>query len=143
MKKLAFLLPGIWLGMLLCLALMATPAGFALFTQAEAGRLAARLLQQEAALSLFFGALVLVLERQQAKQQALAESSSQFSTGMVLALATLACTVVGYYVLQPMMVQARVEQGALSFAQLHLISGGFFVLKTLLVATLAWRAATP
>ncbi len=141
-RRLAVALPGIWLGALLSLALLATPAGFALLAQADAGRLAARLLQQEAALSLFLGALVLVLERQQARLGAESGAGSQFSAGMVLALGTLGCTVVGYYVLQPLMVQARAGQGALSFAQLHLISGGFFAVKIVLVAALAWRAVT-
>jgi hypothetical protein len=92
----------------------------------------------EAYLSLALGALLLVLERLAARRAAL-QGGSQFSVGMVLALGTLFCTVVGYFALQPMMVAARAGQGALSFGQLHAISAAFFVLKLGLVLALAWR----
>jgi hypothetical protein len=61
---------------------------------------------------------------------------------MGLALGTLACTVLGYYVLQPMMELARQGQGALSFGQLHGLSFGLFGLKILLVLVMAWRVGS-
>ena len=138
------LLSGLWAGWLLCVALLATPAPFATLTQADAGRVAGRMLLQEAYIALVMGALLLVLERVAARRRAgdgdLGEGS-QFSTGMALALGTLFCTVAGYFAIQPMLVSARAGQGALSFGQLHAVSAIFFVIKGLLVMVLAWRAA--
>ena len=135
------LLPGLWAGWLLCVALLATPAPFALLERAVAGRVAGRMLAQEAYTSLALGLLLLVLERVAARRAAADGRGSQFSAGMLLALATLFCTVAGYFGLLPLMEAARAGQGALSFGQLHAISAGFFGLKLLLVLALAWRAA--
>jgi cytochrome b561 len=134
------LLPGLWLGLLLTVAAVATPAAFALLGAADAGRIVARVLAQEAHASLGFAAVLLALERVGAKRRAEAGVGSQFSAGMVLAGAALFCTVAGYFALQPMMEAARAGQGRLSFGQLHTISLGFFGVKVLLVAALAWRA---
>ena len=46
-KRLRVLLPGLWLGLLLTVALVATPAPFATLAQADAGRVVARVLAQE------------------------------------------------------------------------------------------------
>lgn len=137
------LLPGLWAGWLLCVAVLATPAPFALLAQADAGRVVGRMLAQEAYTSLALGVLLLVLERLVARRAAASGTGSQFTLGMVLALGTVFCTVVGYFAVQPMMPSARVGQGPLSFGQLHLVSAGFYVLKGLLVLALAWRALTP
>lgn len=141
MQRLRLLLPGLWLGLLLTVALVATPAPFATLAQADAGRVVARVLAHEAYASLAFGVVLLLLERRAARGAAEAGTGSQFSAGLVMALGTLFCTVAGYFALQPMMADARAGQGALSFAQLHAISAGFYLVKTGLVATLAWRAA--
>jgi Domain of unknown function (DUF4149) len=135
------LLPGLWAGLLLTVALVATPAAFALLPQAEAGRVAGRILAHEAAASLLLGAAVLLLERVQARRDAEAGHGSQFSTGMALAAGAVFCTVAGYYALQPLMAAARLGQPGLSFGQLHAVSAAFFALKGLLVLALAVRAA--
>jgi hypothetical protein len=135
------LLPGLWAGWLLCVAALATPAAFALLPQAEAGRVAGRMLAQEAYTSLALGVLLLVLERLAARRAAAAGQGSQFSTGMVLALGAVFCTVAGYFALQPMMAAARAGEGPLSFGQLHAVSAAFYGVKLLLVLALAWRAA--
>jgi hypothetical protein len=134
------LLPGLWAGLLLAVALLGTPSAFALLPQAEAGRVAGRMLAVEAQTSLAFGALLLALERVAAKRAAGAGGGSQFSTGMVLAGLALLCTVAGYFALQPMMVAAREGRGPLGFAALHTISAGFYGVKLLAVLLLAWRA---
>ncbi len=141
MQRLRLLLPGLWLGLLLTVALVATPAPFATLAQADAGRVAARVLAHEAYASLAFGVLLLLLERRAARAAAESGRGSQFNAGMLLALGALFCTVAGYFALQPMMDQARAGQGALSFAQLHAISAAFYIVKAALVAALAWRAA--
>ena len=140
LERVRRLLPGLWAGWLLCVALLATPAAFATLLPSDAGRAVARMLAQEAYTSLALGLLLLVLERLAARRAASAGTGPQFSAGMVLALGAVFCTVAGYFGVQPLMPAARLGQGALSFGQLHALSSGFFVLKTLLVLALAWRA---
>jgi hypothetical protein len=135
------LLPGLWLGWLLCVAIVATPAAFALLERGDAGRVVARVLAWEAHSALLLGAVLLALERVRAKPLADAGAASQFTVGMVLTSGALFCTVAGYFGLQPMMMAARAGQGSLSFGQLHAASAAFFGLKIMLVAALAWRAA--
>ena len=139
--RLRQLLPGLWAGLLLCVGLLAAPAAFALLAPADAGRLVGRLFAQEAYASLVLGAALLILERVAARRGATQGQGTQFSTGMVLALGTLFCTVAGYFGLLPMMEQARLGQGPLSFGQLHAVTAAFFAIKTGLVLALAWRAA--
>ena len=143
LKRARRLLPGLWLGWLLCVALLATPAAFALLAPPDAGRLVARMLAQEAYTSLALGLLLLVLERAGARRAALAGRGPQFSTGMLLALGAVFCTVAGYFGVQPLMPAARAGQGLLSFGQLHALSAAFYVLKCGLVLALAWRATRP
>jgi len=133
------LLPALWAGWLLCVAGLATPAAFATLAQADAGRVAGRMLAQEAYTALVLGVLLLVLERLAARRALSAGQGTQFTTGMALALGALFCTVAGYFALQPMMAAARSGQGSLSFGQLHAVSAAFFALKMLLVLAMAWR----
>ena len=137
------LVPGLWAGWLLCVALLATPAVFAQLSGAEAGRLVGRMLAQEAYTSLALGVVMVALERVAARRAALTGSGPQFSVGMVLALGALFCTVAGYFAIQPLMRAAKAGQGAFSFGQLHAASAAFYVIKGLLVLALAWRAARP
>ena len=55
------LLPGLWAGVLLCIAAIAAPAAFAALPSAEAGQVVARLFVREAWLSLGVAALLLWL----------------------------------------------------------------------------------
>ena len=137
------LLPGLWTGWLLCVALLATPAPFATLAQADAGRVVGRMLAQEAYTALVLGAILLILERLAARRLVAGGRGTQFSTGMALALGALFCTVAGYFALQPMMLAARTGQGPLSFGQLHAVSAAFFIVKLACVAGLAWRAGPP
>lgn len=137
------LLPGLWAGWLLCVALLATPAVFSQLSGAEAGRLVGRMLAQEAYTSLALGVLMLALERLASRRAAEAGTGPQFSPGVMLALGAMFCTVAGYFGIQPLMPAARAGQGAFSFGQLHAASAAFYVIKGLLVLALAWRAAKP
>jgi hypothetical protein len=138
-ERLRLLVPGLWAGLLLTVALVATPAPFALLPQAEAGRVVARVLASEAYASLALGLLALVLERRAARRGA-EQGGTQFTGGMALALGAIFCTVAGYFALQPLMGPARAGQGPFSFGQLHLASAAFYGLKLVLVSVLAWRA---
>lgn len=142
LERLRRLLPGLWAGLLLCVALLATPAPFATLVQADAARVVARLLAQEAYTSLALGVLMLVLERLVARRAAGGALGRQFTVGMVLSLGTLFCTVAGYFAIQPLMAAAKTGQGSLSFAQLHAVSAAFYIVKTALVLTLAWRVVS-
>ncbi len=135
------LLPGLWAGLLLGVALLATPAPFATLAQADAGRVVARVLAHEAYTSLALGVVLLVLERLHARRAAGAALGSQFNTGMVLSLGALFCTVAGYFALQPLMAAAKAGQGSWGFGQLHAVSAAFYIVKVGLVLALAWRAA--
>jgi hypothetical protein len=140
-ERLRRLLPGLWAGWMLCVAALATPAAFALLERAVAGKVAARMLAQEAYTSLVIGIVLVVLERAAARRAADAGQGSGFSAGMGLALGALFCTVAGYFAVPPMRDAARAGQGALSFGQLHAISAAFYGVKLALVLALAWRAA--
>ena len=133
------LLPGLWAGFLLCVAALATPAAFATLVAADAGRVASRMLAQEAYTSLALGVVMLLLERAAPRRS----GTSQFSAGLGLALGAIFCTVAGYFALQPMLASARAGQGPLSFGQLHAVSVGFFAVKLVLVTALAWRSVKP
>jgi hypothetical protein len=134
------LLPGLWAGWLLCVALLATPAAFARLAAPDAGRVVARMLAQEAYTSLALGLILLVLERLVARRAVAAGGGTQFSTGMMLTLGAVFCTVAGYFAVQPLMPAARAGEGLLTFGQLHAASAAFYVVKIGLVLALAWRA---
>lgn len=146
LQRIAGLLPALWLGWLLCVALLATPVPFALLERPEAGRLVARMLAIEAHSALLFGGLVLVLERMRQRQVAWVQAPAHAGAGdalsatLLLAAGAVFCTVAGYFALQGFFAAARQGQGALSFGQLHAISVAFFAVKLGLVAALAWRA---
>jgi hypothetical protein len=134
------LVAGLWGGVLLAIALLATPAAFATLARADAGRVAGRIFAWEAPLSLLLAVLLFLPERARARRRAEAGAGSQFSAELMLLLGALFCTVAGYYAVQPMMAAARAGQGELSFGALHALSSAFFGLKTVLVVALAWRA---
>lgn len=142
-ERLRRLLPAVWLGVLLALALIAAPSLFALLERAAAGQVAGRLFALEAQLSLALGIALGLLERRRAEVRAEAGLGSRISAELLLVLGALFCTVFGHFALQPMMAAARAGEGRWSFAALHGASTAFYGLKTLLVAALAWRAARP
>jgi hypothetical protein len=141
-ERLRRVLPGLWFGVLLAIALIATPAASSTLDKASFGAIARSIFAREAPTSLVLGMLILVIERRAALQRHVASGVSQFSTEMMLAAGALFCTVAGYYGLLPAMEQARsgVATG-LTFLQLHAISLAFFGVKGLLVLALAWKAA--
>ena len=133
------LLAALWLGALLTVVLIATPAPFATLARADAGRVVTRVLANEAYLSLAMGVVLLLIERAAKRPGMVSGEGSALSPDLWLVLGTLFCTVAGYFGIQPLMADARVGLGRLSFGQLHAVSGGFFMLKLALVAALAWR----
>ncbi|MDH4391157.1 MAG: DUF4149 domain-containing protein [Aquabacterium sp.] len=141
--RLRRVLPGLWAGVLLCIAAIAAPAAFALLDRPAAGQLVGWFFAREAWLSLVAAVLLMVIERGRARAAAAAGQGSVLSADLLLLLTTVFCTVAGYFALQPLMAAARTGQGPLSFGQLHFISVGFFLAKLLCILALAWRAAGP
>jgi hypothetical protein len=140
-ESLRRLLPGVWLGLLLAIALVATPAASNALDKAAFGAMARAIFAREAPASLVLGVLILVIERRDALARHLATGVSQFSTEMLLAIGALFCTVAGYYGLLPALEQVRLGgPSQLSFLQLHALSLALFGLKGLLVLALAWKA---
>jgi hypothetical protein len=135
------LLATLWLGLLLTVAALATPAAFTTLPTPQAGLVVARVLASEAATSLAFGAVLLVLMRLRARHDDRAASAAQFNLDFGLALCGVFLTVVGYYAVLPLMDQARAGLGRLSFAQLHVASSVCYLLKICCVAVLAWRGS--
>jgi hypothetical protein len=138
-RRVGACIAGLWAGVILCIAAIGAPAGFANLLPEAAGRVAGRMFMQEAYLSLVLAVILLLLMRPLARADAEAGRGSLFSTNIVLVLGTLFCTMFGYFAIQPMMAAARAGQGALSFGALHAISAIFFGLKGLLALALAWR----
>jgi hypothetical protein len=126
------LLPALWAGVLICIATLAAPAAFANLAVADAGRVVGYIFVREAWLSLALATLLLGLERLH---------GATGRTNALLLCGTVACTLLGYFAIQPLMPAARAGQGVLSFGQLHLISTLFYGLKAALVLALAWRMA--
>ena len=121
-ERLRRLLPGIWFGVLLAIALIATPAASIALDKPSFGAVARAIFAREAPTSLVLGVLILAIERRDALARHLA-------------------TGVGYYGLLPAMEQARLGGPTqLTFLQLHALSLALFGLKALLVLALAWRA---
>lgn len=139
MERLRVLLPALWAGALLAVALVAAPSAFAVLPRPQAGLVVARLFAVEAHASLGLALVAVLLERW--RQRAAGVDGARFTAGMLLPLAALFCTVAGYFALQPLMEAARAGRGPLGFAALHAASLGFYALKTLLVLALAWRVA--
>lgn len=130
------LLPGVWLGLVLTVAAVATPAAFALLERADAGRVAARVLAVEAYASLGLAALLLALARLDTRA-----ARAPLGAAVLLPAGALFCTVAGYFALQPLLAQARAGTGPFSFGQLHGFSVACYAVKLMLVAAMAWRAS--
>jgi hypothetical protein len=134
-------LAGMWIGALLAIAAIATPAMFALLEPAVAGKVAGRVLAIEAYVSLGMSVVLFAIERSKARYDVASGRGSVMTTNLLLVLGALFCTVAGYFAVVPMMDAARAGQGRLSFGALHGISSGFYLLKMILVLCLAWRTA--
>jgi hypothetical protein len=137
--RLQALLAALWGGLLLCIALVATPSAFAVLERAQAGAYVARVFALEAQISLALGLVLMLIERRITRDtQEAGGRADLFSPRLLLPAAALFCTVAGYYGLQPLMADARVGSGVASFAALHGVSLAFFGVKGLSVLALAW-----
>ena len=133
---------GLWAGVMLAFGLLALPSAFAVLERRDAGLLANRLFFVEAYVSLIAAAVSLLglisLKRYQGALPA--RSNYGFSlSAVVLGLCAIAvCTVLGYFVISPLMAQARAGAGSFSFGALHAFSSAMFAVKTLTLLALVW-----
>ena len=137
--RVARLLAGVWAGIVLAVALIGTPAVFAVVPRELAGQVAGVMLTREAYASIALAAVLFLVVRRDAREAARAGQGSVISANVLLVLGALFCTVFGHFGIRSAMDAARAGQGALSFGALHGISVGVFGLKGLLVLALAWR----
>jgi hypothetical protein len=131
-------LPGLWAGLLLCIALIAAPSAFAVLPREQAGALVARVFMFEAWLSLGLAAVLLMVERASARRGGLFTHDAVVGQRMLLWVPLL-CTLLGYFVVTWLMPAARSGQGPFGFGELHAASMVCYAVKTLLVLALAWR----
>lgn len=143
LRRVCALMAGLWAGVLLAIGALAAPAAFALAPREVAGRIAGSLFRQEAYAALAVSMLMFMMLRRSARDRAEQGVGSVFSGEMLLVLAALFLTVLGYFALQPMMEAARAGQGSWSFGALHGLSAIAFGLKGLVVLALAWRLSRP
>jgi hypothetical protein len=134
---------GLWAGAVLAVAVIGTPAGFALVPRDVAGKLAGFMLSREAYLSIAMSVVLFVVVRAEARAAARLKQGSVLSANMLLVMGALFCTVFGHFGIGSAMDAAREGKGALSFGALHGISVMFFGLKGLLVIALCWRLTAP
>lgn len=134
---------GAWTGLMIGVGGVAAPLLFSMLPRADAGRVAARLFSLEATIGLCIGGVLVLVGLQLGRDRAERHQGPRFSAELILALAAVACIVVGHYAVQPMIEAARAGQGSLSFAALHAIASAFYALRLVLVALLAWRLSAP
>ena len=133
-------LPGLWAGLLLGVALIAAPSAFAVLPRAAAGHFVGRVFAQEAWISVIAaGGLLLASAWRQPAPARQRDGRVQ----RVLLATCLVCTLLGYFAVQALLPAARAGSSLFSFAQLHLFSTVLYAVKTLAVLALTWCAAAP
>ena len=143
LTRLGAWLAGVWTGVMAGIGFVAAPLLFANLPRADAGRVAAALFSADATIGICAGGLLAMIGLQLARDRAERGAGSRFGLELILALAALLCIVVGYYVLQPMIEDARTGRGSLSFGALHGIASSCFVVRLAIAAVLAWLLAKP
>lgn len=135
----------IWVGSLWTIGYLVAPVLFStLADRSLAGTIAGSLFRIEAWLSVLCAAILITLQW----LFPLDASARQKKIFMALLLAMLACTLVGYFGLQPMMAALRAEAGGVAmqgaartqFGILHGAAAGFYLLQSLLGVALVLRS---
>ncbi|HYD81879.1 MAG TPA: DUF4149 domain-containing protein [Paucimonas sp.] len=134
------LIATLWCGSLWTIGYLAAPALFAsLSDRVLAGTIAGTLFRIEAWLSLVAGILLIALNK------APPRDAARERRRLLLIVAMLACTLIGYFGLQPFMAALRESAGAdgvmasdmrMRFGILHGISSVFYLAESLLAAGL-------
>lgn len=136
--RLRLLVAVLWVGSLWTIGYIVAPVLFStLEDRAMAGTIAGRLFRVEAWISIACaGILVLLMLRDRAEQ-------SNIRACLLLVTAMLACTLLGYFGLQPFMAALREGAGGLvseaaraKFGMLHGISSAIYLIQSMLGAVL-------
>ena len=140
-ERMQTLVSGLWAGSLLAIGGVAAPSLFAVLERQAAGTGAGHIFQMEARISLAVAILMFVLERRRVRDLVESgHSTSALSATLLMVLGALFLTVLGGFVLHPLIQAAKAGQPtALSFGALHGISAGLYWAKALLLVSLAWR----
>lgn len=139
--RLQAVVSGLWAGLLVAVGGVAAPSLFAVLERQAAGTGAGQIFHVEARISLALAILMFVLERRRVRDLVESgQSTSAMSATLLMALGALFLTLLGGFVLSPMMQAAKAGQAtALSFVALHGMSATLYWVKALLVLVLAWR----
>lgn len=142
--RIRLLIATLWAGSLWTIGYIAAPTLFAVLERAQAGEVAARLFRIEAWLSVACALALLALLYRGVEGL----DSRTRRTLLWLVGAMLACTAIGYFVLQPFMAELRavagpggVMEGELRsrFGMLHGVASVFYLLQSLLAVGLIWK----
>lgn len=138
LKRSRILIATLWVGVLWTVGFIVAPTLFStLADRALAGTIAGNLFRVVAWLSVACAAVLLILQRMGKADRAASKPLVWVILGMV------ACTLVGYFSLQPHMAELRVllhgaaetvqmAEARKQFGILHAVSTGFYVLQSLL-----------
>jgi hypothetical protein len=147
--RLQILIATFWIGSLWTIGYLVAPTLFAaLSDRSLAGSIAGQLFRAEAWLSIACGATLIALQKWQSDQG----SAGQRKWCLRLIYAMLACTLLGYFGLQPFMAELRATAGAggvmssdvkMQFGILHGISSALYLVESLLGAALILKMRAP
>ncbi|GIZ52383.1 DUF4149 domain-containing protein [Noviherbaspirillum aridicola] len=143
--RVVLLLAVVWVGSMWTIGYLVAPTLFATLAESTlAGSIAGRLFRIEAWLALVCGLLMLGLLRMPG---AVPEEGRRWIRYIVLGM--LACTVLGYFALNPFMAELREAAAAAGgtwepdararFGMLHGVSSLFYLVQSLLGVALIWR----
>jgi hypothetical protein len=141
LPQIRLLIVVLWVGSLWAVGYIVAPTLFATLTdRALAGTIAGRLFRVEAWISLACASILLLLIlRDRTKLP-------NFKSCLILVCAMLACTLIGYFGLQPFMAALREGAGGLAsdaararFGMLHGVSSAIFLVQSVLGAALVLR----
>lgn len=131
------LIATLWVGSLWAIGYLAAPTLFAtLYDRVLAGTVAGSLFRSESWLSLACGLILLILQTMREPQGASKQRSM-----ILLIVGMMACTLIGYFALQPFMAALREAAGSagvmagdakLQFGMLHGASMGIYLIESLL-----------
>lgn len=146
-SRIRLLLVTLWVGSLWTIGYVVAPTLFATLTdRVLAGTIAGSLFRIEAWLSVACAIGLLVISRWGRRQE------GQGKAWLVLVLAMLACTVLGYFALHPFMSALREAAGPggvmnsdarAQFGILHGISSGIYLIQSLLGVALVFKSRQP
>lgn len=143
MQRCRLLITVLWVGALWTVGFVVAPTLFAtLADKALAGTIAGSLFRVIAWLSIACAALLLILRDRQ--------DGAKAKRLLWLVLGMVACTLIGYFALQPQMAELRlvlhgtadmmqVADAKRQFGILHMISTGFYIVQSILGALLIFK----